>query len=401
MSQTIAQTAAEDAKRDVYDALWWVRQDDEIGGLSSFNCHWGYVEAIVRGFRSGFLKSFEYRALTQCESLEDVKLALGDTDYLNVLQSSAKLTPELILKRCEDKFVAEYQFLQGQATGQLSSFLEFITYEDLIANISFLITSMIKGSDPVALLPKCLPLGRSPHLRSVLTFENFENSDGLVELYRTVLIDTPVAAYFETYFNSELRSDAPSREIQRVYNEVEIDLITAMLHKLWLEDFYAYCQGLGGETAAIMHELLSFEADRRAISIMINSFNTNLNEPSNRDSERKKLFCNFGRLYPEATLIKFSQVGDMNSLMAALEPYKHFSDLFRAAQENTGKTLEDLLYEEEVRLARSAFDGQSHFASFYGFVLLKKQEMRNIKWILSCINQKRDQKDFSKWIKTF
>ena len=375
----------DDNKRDLYESLWWVRQEGPIGGLMTFNADYGYIESIVRGFRSGFLKSYEYRQLCQCESLDDVKLTMGDTDYLNVLSNVNKLTPEIILKRCEDKFVAEFNFLQSQATGPLSTFLDFITYEDLITNISFIITSMIKGADPTTLLHKSLPLGKSPHLRSVMTFENFEGSDGLVELYRTVLIDTPVAHYFENYFNSEIKSDSPSREIQRVYNEVEIDIITNMLQKLWLEDFYAYCQRLGGETAVIMKTLLEFEADRRAISIMINSFNTNLNDPQNRDSERKKLFCSFGQLYPEATLIRFSQVGDINQLAVALEPYKVYSDLYRQSAEGGGKSLEDLLYEEEVKLCRYCFDGQSHFASFYGWVKLKKQEMRNIKWSSSRI----------------
>lgn len=345
----------------------------------------------------------QYRQLCQCETLEDVKLCLGDTDYMNVLQSSAKLTPEIVLKKCEDKFVAEFQFLQSQAVGPLATFLDFITYEDLISNISFIITSMIKGSDPAQLLAKCLPLGRSPHLKSVMTFENVDNADGLVELYRTVLIDTPVAGYFETYFNSEVKSDQPSREIQRVYNEIEIDIITNMLQKLWLEDFYHYCTStLGGDTGTIMAELLEFEADRRAISITINSFKTSLNEPSNRDSERKKLYCSFGTLYPEATLFSFSKVGDEQQLAQALEPYKVFSDLYRQSQDgSSNKSFEDLLYEHEVKLMRHAFDGQSHFACFYAWTMLKKQELRNVKWILSCINQQREAKDFNKWIKTF
>ncbi len=63
----------------------------------------------------------------------------------------------------------------------------------------------LSGADAETLLSKCLPLGSSPHLRSIMTFENFDNSDGLVELYRTVLVDTPVAPYFEKYFNSEVR----------------------------------------------------------------------------------------------------------------------------------------------------------------------------------------------------
>lgn len=108
------------------------------------------------------------------------------------------------------------------------------------------------------------------------------------------MVDTPVAPYFERYFNSELRSEAPSREIQRVYSEVEIDIITNMLQKLWLEDFYDLCKSFGGDTWLFMKPVLEFEADRRAIAITINSFGTSLNEVNNRDSERKSLFCNFG-----------------------------------------------------------------------------------------------------------
>jgi len=218
-------------------------------------------------------------------------------------------------------------------------------------------------------------------------------------------------SYFEAYFNSELNkqgnqlsssNDAPQKEIARVYNEGEIDIITNMIQKLWLEDFYRWCQKIGGDTALIMGELLSFEADRRVISIMINSFGTSLNDASNRDSERKKLFCNFGSLYPECILPRFSAVNDMAGLVQILEPFKLYSELLRQASEaSSGKAFEDLFYEHEVKLCRSAFDGQSHLASFYGWVKLKRQEERNLKWILQCIHQKRDQKDFNKWIRTF
>jgi vacuolar-type H+-ATPase subunit C/Vma6 len=61
-----------------------------------------------------------------------------------------------------------------------------------------------------------------------------------------------------------------------------------------------------------MKELLEFEADRRAISITINSFGTSLNDPHNRESERKALFCNFGTLYPETTMNAFTKVLSSN-----------------------------------------------------------------------------------------
>ena len=42
----------------------------DLGGLSTFNMQHGFVEALVRGFRSGFLKDDAYHHLTQCENLE-------------------------------------------------------------------------------------------------------------------------------------------------------------------------------------------------------------------------------------------------------------------------------------------------------------------------------------------
>jgi V-type H+-transporting ATPase subunit d len=41
-----------------------------LGGLATFNMQHGFVEAIVRGFRSGFLTDETYHHLTQCDNLE-------------------------------------------------------------------------------------------------------------------------------------------------------------------------------------------------------------------------------------------------------------------------------------------------------------------------------------------
>jgi hypothetical protein len=40
------------------------------GGITTFNIQHGYVEALVRGYRSGYLDDVDYHHLTQCETLE-------------------------------------------------------------------------------------------------------------------------------------------------------------------------------------------------------------------------------------------------------------------------------------------------------------------------------------------
>jgi V-type H+-transporting ATPase subunit d len=40
------------------------------GGMPTFNMLHGFSEALIRGYKSGFLKDADYHHLTQCDSLE-------------------------------------------------------------------------------------------------------------------------------------------------------------------------------------------------------------------------------------------------------------------------------------------------------------------------------------------
>ena len=63
------------------------------GGMQDFNVLHGYTEALVRGMRSSFLGDADYHHLTQCESLDDVRLNLTESDYATAIADSASFTP--------------------------------------------------------------------------------------------------------------------------------------------------------------------------------------------------------------------------------------------------------------------------------------------------------------------
>lgn len=79
-----------------------------------FNIEAGYLEGIVRGFKSGILTNSHYQNLTQCETLEDLKLQLSATDYGNFLANEpSPLATSTIADKAREKLVEEFQFVSG------------------------------------------------------------------------------------------------------------------------------------------------------------------------------------------------------------------------------------------------------------------------------------------------
>lgn len=75
----------------------------DAGGLATFNILHGFTEALVRGMRSSFLKDSDYHHLTQCESLDDVRLNLTESDYADALADSSAATPASLQKAAIEK----------------------------------------------------------------------------------------------------------------------------------------------------------------------------------------------------------------------------------------------------------------------------------------------------------
>jgi V-type H+-transporting ATPase subunit d len=344
-----------------------------VGSPLTFNVNDGYLEALVRGFRSGILSSADYTNLTQCDTLEDMRLALSATDYGDFLASEpSPLHTTTISEKCTQRLVKEFNHLRTQSVEPLSTFLDYISYQYMIDNIVLLITGTLHERDTTELLEKCHPLGMFDSMAALSVATNVS------DLYNSVLVDTPLAPYIQNCLSEE------------DLDEMNIEVVRNTLYKAYLEDFYNFCQKLGGETAEVMAEILQFEADRRSINITINSFGTELTK-----DDRSKLYPNFGLLYPEGTG-KLSRADDIDQVRAAIEYYGPYRSLFAetvsGGVSSQEKSLEDGFFEYEAHLNMLAFERQFGYGVFFAYFKLKEQEIRNIVWIAECIQQDQKQK---------
>ncbi|KIL63223.1 hypothetical protein M378DRAFT_164733 [Amanita muscaria Koide BX008] len=340
-----------------------------------FNVDTGFLEGVLRGYKSGILSQSHYANLTQCETLEDFRTQLSATDYGNFLANEPlPLSTSTIADKATQVLVNQFNYLRSNAVEPLSKFLDYITYAYMIDNVVLLITGTLHERDTHELLERCHPLGVFDSMPALCVATNVE------ELYQSVLVETPLAPYFRGCLSPHDLDD------------LNIEIVRNTVYKAYLEDFYQYCATLGSPTSDVMHSILSFEADRRAINITINSFNTELTK-----EQRARLFPSIGRLFPAGNNM-LARADDIDQVRAACDmvlEYRSFLDSSLSGQSDdslgVAAQLEDKFFRAEIHLNKLSFLQQFHYGVFYGYVKLKEQEIRNLIWIAECIAQ--DAKD--------
>ncbi|KAI9153128.1 hypothetical protein LWI28_006387 [Acer negundo] len=218
----------------------------------------------------------------------------------------------------------EYKHMLCQATEPMSTFLEYITYGHMIDNVVLIVTGTLHERDVQELLEKCHPLGMFDSIATLAVAQNMR------ELYRLVLVDTPLAPYFSECITLEK---------------------------------------LGGATQEIMSNSIGTELTR---------------------DDRWKLYSNFGLLFPyghEELAVCEDIDQNVTAILAhaVMEKYPPYQSIFSKLSYGESQMLDKAFYEEEVKRLCLAFEQQFHYGVFFAYMRLREQEIRNLMWISECV----------------
>ena len=359
---------------------------------------------MIRGYRSG-LTDVEYDQLLDYKPpqegenpLNDIRLNLQETDYGTFLGDYEKeLNKEALKRRMQEKLADEFQYIRCLASPELARFLDFVACKYMIANVITVLRQGIKNNANMNQFMEqgdnFNPLGRFDDtvFRSCSTWKIPRK--GLRSCTaRSCLI--PRSALTSARLWKLWRRGSKVTPERNFWDVVEM-----LLYRFYLEDFYAYCQSLGGETAVVMGEILEQIADHRSISITYNSVSpgamrgAKLYAQPNHHVDRAMLFPTFGSLYPyllekhqagrRVGFFPITQLGELRYSLSQFPQFKNLSlePIMEGRDAPVNGSLDDLFKEQEIRLCELAFEGQFHYGMFYAYFRLKEQEIDNVEYI--------------------
>ena len=207
-----------------------------MSSMLYFNINDGFLEALLKGFKNDLLKKEDYIHLTQCDNLDDLKVHLqSSSGFASVLANEASPIDVMTIEdRLREKLVSEFNYLRVNSVKPLSEFLDFITYSYMIDNVVLLIAGTLNDRPLSELIPKCNPLGIFDQMEAVI----IANTPS--ELYNAILVDTPLAEFFQDSISMD--------EIP----EMDPEIIRNVLFRSYLEKFHAFVDGIGGQTGEVI-----------------------------------------------------------------------------------------------------------------------------------------------------
>ena len=165
----------------------------------------------------------------------------------------------------KEKLAAEIEYLRAQAVYPLSAFLEKMLHGYQIDNVVFIIEGLKSNRSLEELMRTADPLGRFPELKNIQPIEG----DDYASLYQNVLVDLPVGVYFRKFLNevtegamTDENVEIDTKFISDAMQDYNLQQIQLRVRKIWLHEFYDFCQTQLLETSRfVMEDLLKFEAD--------------------------------------------------------------------------------------------------------------------------------------------
>lgn len=180
------------------------------------------------------------------------------------------------------------------------------------------------------------------------------DGDSYAELYQNLLIDLPIGEYFRKFLNEITGAAAADDSVVRDNKFIEQNLsanlpneINLLVRKIWLQDFYEFCQTeLNEGSAEVMADLLNLESDMKTLQVVSNTMSENDGDKAR--TKRQKFISRIGYLYPDFNTKLIEVPADFKALINAvdgtvyadlLKQVTHSSDSDKHESESTDMTI--------------------------------------------------------------